>query len=639
MCGLAGFMDPAHRVAEPAMVMARMSEAVLHRGPDGEGRSFDEKLRIGLVHRRLAIQDPTEDGSQPMHSESERFEIVFNGEIYDFPERRTELEGHGARFRTGTDTEVLLAGFDYWGIESTLDRVDGMFSFAVLDRKHNEVILARDRVGQKPLLFTQADGVFAFASDLRALECLPEPFAARLGGIDETSLEWFLRLGALPWPRSIRPGVEQVPPGGIVRIDVNTANARRGRWWSPPVPEPLRDADSRDVRHERSTMAVLRESVHRQCRADREIGIFLSGGIDSRLVAALASEVRPGLPCFTLAMPGPFDETADARRIAERIGSPHHVVSPTKEEIIQAAMRLPTIGDEPFADSSLVATSLLARAAREQIVVALGGDGGDELFGGYRRHAAMNRKSVWCSLERAMAGVIARLPDGLTGRIRIGRGSLADAARRRRSIDPSGTDYLALRETQGDAGSLLGPRPGDPDAFARAQALQGHSIGAAPWDGIDGRLTNVRSMMAADFRTYLPDDPLVKIDRGTMIFALEHRAPLLGREVINHAFGLPTPQLFDEGGGRAPLRRSLRQLGLPDSGAKRGFAVPIFDWLRGPLRDHAASLLLEPCNDPLSPGGVRRLFEELQAGRRDLATAGWTVYCWRAWFHSRQHSR
>ena len=251
----------------------------------------------------------------------------------------------------------------------------------------------------------------------------------------------------------------------------------------------------------------------------------------------------------------------------------------------------------------------------------------------------MNRRGAWCWFERAMAGAIEGLPNALTGRIAIGRGSLAEAARRRRSIDPDGTNHITLRETQGDAGSLLGPRPGDPDAFARAQALENQSSSAAPWDGIDGPMTEVRSLMAADFRTYLPDDPLVKIDRGTMNVALEHRAPLLGREVIKHAFDLPTSRLFDAGGGRAPLRQALRELGLSDSGRKRGFAVPIFDWLRGPLRDHAASLLLEPCEDPLSPTGVQQLFENVQKGRRDLATACWTVYCWRAWLHERQGTR
>ena len=639
MCGIAGFIDPGKRIADPSKAMQSMSREIANRGPDGHGCTFDPQAGVALVHRRLAIQDPSDNGAQPMVSSGGRFEIVYNGEIYDFLERRGELEATGRRFRSGTDTEVLLEGFEHWGIEKTLDRVDGMFAFAVHDRERGEVVLARDRAGQKPLLFAEVADTIAFASDLRALECLPQPFASRLGGINETSLDWFLRLGVVPWPRSIRPGVEHVAPGGLVRIDVNTTNVRRTRWWSPPVPEPLRDADSREMRDERSTMDVLRESVHRRCRADREVGVFLSGGIDSRLVAALASEVRPGLPCFTLSMPGPFDESSDARRSAEKIGCQHHVVIPTQEEIIETAMALPRIGDEPFADSSLVATSLLARAARERIVVALGGDGGDELFGGYRRHATMNRRGAWCWFERAMAGAIEGLPNALTGRIAIGRGSLAEAARRRRSIDPDGTNHITLRETQGDAGSLLGPRPGDPDAFARAQALENQSSSAAPWDGIDGPMTEVRSLMAADFRTYLPDDPLVKIDRGTMNVALEHRAPLLGREVIKHAFDLPTSRLFDAGGGRAPLRQALRELGLSDSGRKRGFAVPIFDWLRGPLRDQAASLLLDPCEDPLSPTGVQQLFENVQKGRRDLATACWTVYCWRAWLHERQQTR
>ncbi|MBC04232.1 MAG: asparagine synthase (glutamine-hydrolyzing) [Phycisphaerae bacterium] len=639
MCGLAGLLAPADRIADPAMAMVVMSEAIRHRGPDGDGSSFDPRTRLAMVHRRLAIQDPSDDGAQPMASADGRFEIVYNGEIYDFPERRAELEATGRRFRTGTDTEVLLAGFEHWGIEATLDRIDGMFAFAVHDRERRELVLARDRAGQKPLLFAEVSGVVAFASDLRALERLPEPFASRLDGIDETSLEWFLRLGAVPWPRSIRPGVEQVPPGGLVRVDTATASVRRGRWWTPPVPEPLRDADSLGRRESGSTMDVVRESVHRRCRADREVGVFLSGGLDSRLVAALATEVRPGLPCFTLQMPGPFDETPDARDIAERIGCPHHVISPTPEQILDTVLALPRIGDEPFADSSLVATNLLARAARETIVVALGGDGGDELFGGYRRHAAMRRRGAWNSFERAMAGMIERLPGALTGRIPVGRGSLAEAARRRRSIDPRGTSHVALRETQGDAGACLGPRPGDPDAFRRARALENRAAGAAPWDGVGDLMTEVRSLMAADFRTYLPDDPLVKIDRGTMNVALEHRAPLLGREVIHHACSLPTETLFDERGGRAPLRGALRELGLPDTGRKRGFAVPIFEWLRGPLREHAASLLIEPCEDPLSPNGVRDLFEQVQGGRRDLATACWTVYCWRAWLHERRSTR
>ena len=635
MCGIAGFIDRSGRITDAAAAMAAMSEAIRHRGPDGEGHSFDPERRIALVHRRLAIQDPSSDGAQPMISGGGRFEIVYNGEIYDFPERRTELGNLGHRFRTGTDTEVLLAGFETWGIESTLERIDGMFAFAVHDRERGEVVLARDRAGQKPLLLAEADGAVAFASDLRALESMPSPFDARLQGIDEHSLEWFLRLGAVPWGRSIRPGVEQVPPGGIFRIGLSRGRIQRDRWWTPPIPEPLRDGDSMESPTDRETIDILRESVHRRCRADREVGVFLSGGIDSRLIAGLASEVRPGLPCFTLAMPGPFDESKDARRIADRLDCPHHVIRPSDTEILETAIELPAIADEPFADSSLLATTLLARAARQSIVVALGGDGGDELFGGYRRHAAFRRRGIAAGLQRRLAMMIDGLPHAITGRVPLGRGSLAEAARRRRSIDPAGIDHLTLRETQGDAAAVLGPRPGDPNAFERATALHARVAASAPWDGLETSLTDVRQLMAADFRTYLPDDPLVKIDRGTMSVALEHRAPLLGREVIKHAFGLPTTALFDRGGGRAPLRAALRSMNLPDGGSKRGFAVPAFDWLRGPLKDHAASLLLDPVDDPLSPTAVADLFDAVQRGRRDLATACWTLYCWRGWLRNR----
>lgn len=227
------------------------------------------------------------------------------------------------------------------------------------------------------------------------------------------------------------------------------------------------------------------------------------------------------------------------------------------------------------------------------------------------------------------------LPRALTGRVPVGRSSLAEAADRRRAIDPRGVDHVALRGTQGAAAHVFGPRPGDPNAFQRAQALHARAASASPWDGLETNLTDVRGLMAADFRTYLPDDPLVKVDRGTMSVALEHRAPLLGREVITHAFGLPTDALFDRGGGRAPLRAALRSLGLPDGGSKRGFAVPMFDWLRGPLRDHAASLMLDPVDDPLSPTAVASLFTAVQQGRRDLATACWTVCCWRGWLRNR----
>ncbi len=634
MCGLAGLVDP-HRRLDLQTALDAADASLARRGPDGMGRLVDAARRVAFRHHRLAIFDPRPEASQPMTSESGRFTIVFNGAIHDHPEHRGALEAEGARFRTTSDTEVLLAGFERWGIEATLERADGMFALAVLDRTRDEIVLARDRAGQKPLLLAAVDGCVAFASDLRALEALPAPFAERLRGIDEAALHWFLTLGVVPWPMSIRPGVEQIPPGGLVRITVSSGRIERGRWWSPPPPESAVDGDAPghpggDCGGDRPLLEVLRASVHRRCRADRPVGLFLSAGLDSRLVAGLAAEISRTLPCFTLAGDGPFDESVEAATIAGRLGLPHHIVRPSPEEILAAATAVPDIADEPFADSSIVATTLLARAARERIVVALGGDGGDELFGGYRRHVVAHQGGRGGLL---LAELIARLPRGVTGRVRIGRASLAEAAARRRLADPRVLDHAGLRATQGDAADLLDPLPGDPQSFARASRV-GRSL-PAPWDGVTTVIRTARDLMAADFRTYLPDDPLAKVDRATMAVGLEHRAPLLGRDVIAAAQALPTHALFDRRGGRAPIRAALRTMGLPDDGAKRGFAVPIFDWLRGPLRDHAASLLLDPIDDPLSPGRLERLWNDVQSGRRDRATPCWTAMCWRAWLRSR----
>ncbi len=633
MCGLIGIVDPERRL-DLDNALIDTDEVLTRRGPDGMGMFVDRDRGVAIRHHRLAIFDPRPEANQPMTSASGRFTIAFNGAIHDHPERRAELEALGSRFKTTSDTEVLLAGFDQWGVEPTLERIDGMFALAILDRQSGEILLARDRAGQKPLLLATASGCVAFASDLRAIEALPTPFAERIAGIDHDALHWFLTLGVVPWPMSIRPGVEQVAPGGIVRIGIETGRIRRGRWWSPPLGDSADDPDApmrrSDHASDRPLLDVLRESVHRRCRADRPVGLFLSAGIDSRIVAALAAETMPNLKCFTLAGEGPFDESNEAAAIANRLGLPHRIVHADERTILESVLRITDLADEPFADSSIVATSILARAAREEIVVALGGDGGDELFGGYRRHVVAH------SGGRAggrIAAAIDRLPHALTGRIRIGRASLAEAAHRRRLADPRTLDHAGLRATQGDAGELLEPMPGDPNALT--QAGRGRVVPRTPGDGDLLPIRTVRDLMAADFRTYLPDDPLAKVDRATMAVGLEHRAPMLGRDVLAAAFSTPTGALFDRGGGRAPIRAALRSLGLPDAGTKRGFAVPIHDWLRGPLRDHAASLLLEPADDPLSPGRLTRLFDEVQSGRRDRATACWTAMSWRAWLRSR----
>jgi len=375
-------------------------------------------------------------------------------------------------------------------------------------------------------------------------------------------------------------------------------------------------------------LEALRESVHRRCRADRAVGVFLSAGLDSRLVAALAAEARPGLPAFTLGMPGPFDETTEAAEVAAQLGLAHQAVRPTDDEVVATAETLHDVTDEPFADSSLLATTLLARAASPSIAVALSGDGGDELFGGYRRHAMAANWNRRDRAVRAIALLAENLPEsviGVLGRIRLGRGTLLDALRKIEAVPRGLAGYLDLRERQGDASDL----------FDRSVIDIRDRVPKNPWDGLFPEWNGVRSMMTADFRTYLPDDPLVKIDRGTMHHGLECRSPFLGREVVETANALATASLFEHAGGRRPIRAALRSLGLSDAGTKRGFAVPLHDWLRGPLRPWAESLLSDTVDDPLDQAAVRKDWLDLIAGRRDLATRMWTVITWRAWFAAR----
>lgn len=632
MCGFAGILDPSGRI-DLAAALDRTRPMLEPRGPDGHARFIDDRIGCGLDHHRLAIFDPDARGRQPMSSPSGRFTIVFNGSIYDHPEHRADLERIGVTFRTQTDTEVLLAGFERWGVTETLQRVDGMFAFGLLDRSERRLILARDRAGQKPILFARAGGALAFASDLEALEAMPTPFAEKLHEIDEISLRWFLRLGVVPWPRSIRPGVDHLDPGGLASFDLETLHVVRTAWCTLPPPP----ADSiRSSEPDRPTIDVVRASVHRQCRADRPVGVMLSAGLDSRLVAGLAAEVADDLPCFTLAMPGAFDESVEAARIVERIGGVHHVVRPTDKEVEDQVRGLQRITSEPFADSSLIPTSLLASAARERIVVALGGDGGDELFGGYRRHeAAWRRTTLPSRLALMCAGIVDLIPDSITGRINVGRFTLRDLARRRTCIGPEGIDLLGLRSLQGDAEAFL-------QSFAERgpirieEARRGPTEESGiPWDGVMTPPSDVRSLMRADFRQYLPDDPLVKVDVAAMAVALEYRAPLLGAEVVDHAMGLPTSTLFDHQGGRVPVRRALDELGLGSDSPKRGFAAPLARWLRGPLREYAGDLLAWDAPDPLSEVRLQTVWNEFLRGRNDHATAIWTLVSWRGWLRSR----
>lgn len=624
MCGIAGFIDPEQRLADPASALSSMSNLLRNRGPDDEGSLLEHSLGIGLAHRRLAIFDTSDTGAQPMTSASGRFTIVYNGAIYNHPELRDELRQHGHDFTGSSDTEVMLAAFEKWGVVESLSKFNGMFAFGVLDRESNEFLLVRDRVGQKPIFVASVNGAAAFASDLNALQVLPEPFATACREINPVALQWYLANGAVPWPLSIHKHVEKVAPGGIVKINLQTAALTRTSWWAPTLQE-----HSTNQLETKGLLQCLDSAVERRLRSDRDVGVFLSGGLDSRLIAALAVRHDPSIKAYTLILPGPFDESSQASRMAKNIGINHSSIDVSEADILDTAVNLHEICDEPFADSSLMATTLLARRVRQEIVVALGGDGGDELFGGYRRHNAAFRGH---GASSGIAAALGWMPHALSGRIPIGRLSLAEGLRRTSLLKKEEVDYLGLRRTQGDADWLLQTPSGMQEATTWLRALENSK---PPWDGTPLENLGTRDTMRADLRTYLPDDPLVKLDRASMSVALEVRSPMLDKEVVDYALQMPTEELFDARGGRAPIRTLLRNMGMPDFATKKGFAVPLYRWLRGPLRDWATALVAQDDDGALNQAAVKKTWNELQRGRRDRVTTIWTVLCWRSWVKNR----
>ncbi|MCH2162235.1 MAG: asparagine synthase (glutamine-hydrolyzing), partial [Phycisphaerales bacterium] len=331
MCGIAGLVDPHKLVRDHDKTLDLMSECLADRGPDGRGDFLDADRGVAFAHRRLAIFDTSETGAQPMTSAGGRFTIVFNGAIYNHPELRDQLREHGHTFKGTSDTEVMLAAFEQWGVEASLPLFNGMFAFGLLDRESRQVILARDRLGQKPLCMATANGAVAFSSDLGSIQALPDPFAAACREIDPAALRWYLANGAVPWPMSIFRNVQRLAPGGLVKIDLHNAAITRTTWWSPRIEEQGHPGNDTD-----GLLHKLDSAVERRLRSDRDVGVFLSGGLDSRLVAALAIRHAPSIKAYTLALPGPFDESAEAACMAKKIGISHQCIDVPEADVLVA---------------------------------------------------------------------------------------------------------------------------------------------------------------------------------------------------------------------------------------------------------------------------------------------------------------
>jgi asparagine synthase (glutamine-hydrolysing) len=617
-----------------------MLQTLRHRGPDGDGVWLDRAAGIALGHRRLAIVDLSDAGHQPMHGADGGLVATYNGEIYNFIELRAELEAGGAVFRGSGDTEVMLAAFRHFGIEAALRRFAGMFAIAVWDRAKRELHLVRDRLGKKPLYVTLVNGAMVFASELRALRAFPG-FNSEIDPAAVTSL---LRYGWIPDHMCIWTSVFKLPPGTRLTLsadDLLATDPARLRslvksWWSlqemasAGQSNPLPDDD---VQLTEQLDALLRTAVGQRMIADVPLGALLSGGIDSTTVVALmqAQATRP-VRTFTIGFAeAGYDESGHAERVARHLGTEHTTLRVLAADAQAVIPDLPSVWDEPFADESQIPTLLVARLARRHVTVALSGDGGDENFGGYRRHIMASRLGAIFGLPRSL-----RLAGGAALRL-IHAGSTGQLLRAmpipasvRRSLTGRDLEKLAALVSARDEASLYDKLLSLTNRPAVTVNRPSFDQAAAFAADLPGRL------MYRDMSRYLPGDVLVKVDRASMAVSLEARCPLLDHRVVEFALRLPAHTKLRGPVSKWLLRQVLRRY-VPDSLVERpkaGFNVPIGAWLVGPLRPWAEDVLstARRVNDGiLDQQRVASIWREHLSLRRDRGNELWAILMYQAW--------
>jgi len=638
VCGLVGFWDFKRRVDHPERCLGAMAGVITHRGPDDQGAFFDVDAGLGLGHRRLSIIDLSEDGSQPMESATGRFVLAYNGEVYNFGELRGELEAEGETFRGHSDTEVILAAIERWGLEVALARFNGMFAFALWDRGDRVLHLVRDRIGIKPLYYGYAGDTLVFASDPAAFRPVPG-FA---GNIDRGALCLLLRHGYIPAPHSIFAGIRKLLPGHLISIaaaDEGDLPQARSYWSARDAvvsghAEPFRGSPDEAVTELEN---VLGDAVKCRMVSDVPLGAFLSGGVDSSTVVALMQEgsARP-VRTFSIGFEDEeFNEAGYAAEVARHLGTEHTEMYVSSRECRDVVPMLPEMFSEPFADSSQIPTYIVSKMARSQVTVSLSGDGGDELFAGYHNYAmgrALWRRSsgipAWL---RAVGGAAIRtIPtNGWDGLLKSagpfksgGRAFDADVMSRRDFPDM----YRALVSAWKDPANMVIGGHEPPTLLAGLDT-------AAPSDDI------LEQMMYWDLRTYLPDDILTKVDRASMAVSLEARVPLLDHRVVELAWRLPLDYKLRDGRAKWVLRQVLdrhvpaRLIDRP----KRGFGVPLESWLKGPLRDWAEELLNRDrlvLEGFFHPDPIRKSWREFQSGSRRWQSQLWIVLMFQAWLEN-----
>ncbi len=612
MCGICG-----HTADPQAAAVRAMNQAMVHRGPDDEGHRTDAESGVSLGARRLSVID-VEGGHQPLGNEDGTVWAALNGEIYNHPRLQALLRERGHTLRSGSDTEVLVHLYEEYGDE-LVHALEGMFAFAIWDSRRRRLLVARDRFGEKPLFYAPAGEGVAFASELTALAA-----GAELGSeLDPVAVHEYFVFGYVPGERSILAGVRQLPPGHLFTWEPGAALVER-RYWSPPVPAVTSAESVPDLVSELGRL--LSDSVRSRLIADVPLGVFLSGGVDSTLIAAIAArESGAPLKTFTVGYDvGDVDESEAARTTAREIGSEHHQLVLAVDEI---AARVPGVlraMDQPLSDQSLPAFQAIAGFARESVTVAVGGEGADELFGGYPRYRWLARaEALHDAVPAALAGPAARLLEAGLPAGRLGR--LADVARPRPAMERH-LDWVA-GERLGMRDSLYGPRLRGSAELGDLAAGLDHLVDA------DG-LSVAGRFMLLDQLHWLPGDVLTKADRASMQVSLEVRTPYLSPELAEFAATIP-PELHNGGRGKVLLRALLAEL-LPESAMKRpktAFRVPAADWLRGPLAPILADQVRagHACEEGwIDRAAATRALDRHQAGA-DNSAALWPILSFGLW--------